>query len=203
MYDSALIDDSIAGIIIATRPDCINKTILDIISQYKKNYDVWIELGLQSSNNDSLKWLNRGHSSEDFVKANKMCLDYGIKTTAHIIAGLPCETKKQMIETAEFVSDNKCSGIKIHSLYIIRNTALADLYYKENFQLLTLEEYAEIVAEMLGIINPDMVVHRITGETDADKIIAPDWVKNKMKVINLIHALLRQRTDYRISEFTN
>ncbi|MBP7654781.1 TIGR01212 family radical SAM protein [Candidatus Dependentiae bacterium] len=186
MYDSSLIDDRIKGIIIGTRPDCINNEILDLISSYTKKYDVWIELGLQSSNNNTLKWLNRGHTSEDYLAAVLLCKKYNIKTTAHIIIGLPYESKYQMIETGKFAGISGIDGIKIHSLYIIKNTQLDKIYKQKKFNLLTAEEYSEIVVEILEYLPESIVIHRLTGETDSDRITAPDWVKNKNKVLEII-----------------
>lgn len=184
IYDSALIDDRIAGIIIGTRPDCVDDEKIKMIKfSYSDKYDVWIELGLQSAHNSTLKFINRGHSVEDFVSANEICLKYDIKTTAHIIIGLPYETEKMMLETGQFVANQKCAGIKIHSLYIIKNTVLHKFYEKEKFKLLTMDEYARITAEILKMLPDKTVIHRITGETDKVKIVAPDWVNDKNSVI--------------------
>jgi len=188
LYDSALIDERIKGIIIGTRPDCVNRDNLELIESYGKKfgYDVWLELGLQSSNNETLKWMRRGHTVEDYVSAMKLCKNFDIKTTAHIIIGLPCETHKQMIETGKFAIDSGIDGIKIHSLYIIKNTELDRLYKINNYKLLTLDEYADIVVEILKYVPESVVIHRLTGETDKDRISAPDWVNDKNKVLNSI-----------------
>jgi radical SAM protein (TIGR01212 family) len=186
MYESALIDKKIVGIIIGTRPDCINEDIVRMISIFKKEYDVWVELGLQSSNPETLKWLNRGHTIDDFIRANELCQKYGIKTTAHIIYGLPVERKEDMLNTGNFVIKNNLDGIKIHSLYIIRETQLHKLYLEKKYKLLSMDEYTDLVAETLLKIPDNMVVHRLTGETDSYKIVAPNWVKNKNLVLNEI-----------------
>lgn len=186
MYDSALIDERIVGIIIGTRPDCIDEEKIKMISSYAEKYDIWIELGLQSAHDATLDLIKRGHTSIDFIRANTLCKKYNIKTTAHIIIGLPHETEDMMLYTGKFVADQKCAGIKIHSLYIIRNTELHKLYEKEKFKLLTLDEYSQITAKILKMLPEKSVIHRITGETDKEKIIAPDWVNDKKTVISQI-----------------
>jgi len=130
--------------------------------------------------------MRRGHTVEDYVSAMKLCKNFDIKTTAHIIIGLPCETHKQMIETGKFAIDSGIDGIKIHSLYIIKNTELDRLYKINNYKLLTLDEYADIVVEILKYVPESVVIHRLTGETDKDRISAPDWVNDKNKVLNSI-----------------
>ncbi len=181
-----MLDDSIVGIIISTRPDCIDEKKVCMISEYSGKYDVWIELGLQSANDLTLKWLKRGHTKDDFSAAVSICKTYGVKTTAHIIAGIPIEDEAMMMNTAEFVIKNKCEGIKIHSLYIVKNTELQIMFEKERFRLMTMEEYAKITARILRMLPEKMVVHRITGETNKKYLFAPDWVLNKNEVIACI-----------------
>jgi len=188
LYDSAFIDDRIVGLIIATRPDCIDNKKLELIASYQSKFDVWLEIGLQSANNQTLEWLKRGHTVEDFLRAINLCADLNINTTAHIIFGLPIETKHQMLETAKLVSDSKINGLKIHSLYIIKNTELADIYLKEKFQLLTMSEYCELVIETIKLLDDNIVLHRLTGETDKERLIAPDWVLQKNTVLQTIYS---------------
>ncbi len=187
LYDSAFIDDRICGLIIGTRPDCINNEILELINSYSKKYDVWLELGLQSANNKTLEFIKRGHTLEDYFAAADLCHKYNLKIVTHIILGLPYETKTDMINTAKAVKSAKSEGIKIHSLYIIKNTELAKIYETSKFQLLTFDEYVNIVCEIIKDILPaEIIYHRLTGETDNARTIAPEWIKNKTAVLNAI-----------------
>ncbi len=187
----------IVGIIIGTRPDCINREKLELISSYTKKYEVWIEYGLQSIHQKSLNFIERGHSVDDYVNAIRLTRQFPLKITTHIIVGLPTETKAEMLQTARFVASPGFSdAIKIHSLYIPKSSKLAQLYEKEKFSLLTLDEYVEIVADILEILPENMIISRLTGETDRENLVAPEWVLNKQLVIQKILNTLKKRNSY-------
>lgn len=199
IYDKVRENDKgdIVGIIIGTRPDCIDREKLELISTYTDKYEVWVEYGLQSIHTKSLEFIGRGHTVEDYIKAVKLTRKFPLKITTHIIVGLPTETPDEMLETAKFVaSSNFSDAIKIHSLYIPKSSRLAIIYEKEKFRLLLLDEYAEIVANILEILPENMVIARLTGETYKDELIAPEWVLKKQMVIYKILEILKQRNSY-------
>ena len=199
IYNEALKFDNgdFVGIIIGTRPDCIDKEKLNLISSYHPQYEVWIEYGLQSIHKKTLQFINRGHSLDDYLNAVKLTRKYPIKITTHIIVGLPFETKKEILETAKFLANLEYTdALKIHSFYIPKTSFVAKIYEKEKFKLLTLDEYAEIVSEILEILPPEMIIARLTGETDKENLLAPDWILNKNKVIEKIIYFLKIKNSF-------
>lgn len=176
--------DDLLGIIIGTRPDCIDKKKLKLISSYSTKYEVWIEYGLQSIHQKTLDFINRKHNVDDYIKAVILTKKYPIKITTHIIIGLPYETHDQIMETARFIiKHNKIDSIKIHSLYIPKNSGLEKLYKKKKFNLMTMEEYVQTTVDILKILPEDMIIARITGEIDKSQLVAPGWVLKKQDVI--------------------
>ena len=151
-YDAALIDDRIIGISIATRPDCINEEIVKLLSNYKNKYFVSVELGLQTSNDETAKIINRGYDSSIFTSAVTLLRKYDIDVITHIMIGLPNETKEDLENTIDFINKHDIQGLKIHSTYVIKNTKLADMFYKNQYIPLTLEEYIELACYTISHI---------------------------------------------------
>ena len=174
----------VVGIDIATRPDCLNDDWLNYLEELNKKTFLIVELGLQSSNNNTLNFINRGHDNKVFSDAVKKLHDRNIFVVAHIINGLPYEVKDDMINTIKFLNDLKIDGIKIHMLYVAKNTPLADYYESNKFHILTREEYIDIVCTQLELLNPEIVVMRITGDPDINELIAPEWLIKKFMVLN-------------------
>lgn len=204
IYNEALKYDNndFVGIIIGTRPDCIDEKKLELISSYTDKYEVWIEYGLQSIHKKSLEFIRRGHTLEDYIKAVELTKKFPIKITTHIIIGLPVETKDEMFETAKFLaSKNYTDGLKIHSFYIPKTSYIAKIYEKEKFKLLTSDEYCEIVADILEILPPEIIIMRLTGETDSENLVAPEWVLNKQKIIQKIISKLKERNSFQGKKF--
>jgi len=187
----------IVGLAIGTRPDCIDKAIVELLKEFQeRGYFLWIELGLQSRHNETLKRLNRGHSFEDFLKAYSLLREAQIPTVVHLIFGLPWETKEMMLETAQTLAELKPSGVKFHALYLVKGTPLAEIYEKERFPVLSLEEYAELVGEALARLSPETVIHRLTSDPPREELIAPLWLLNKNEVLNQIQAYLKSKGLY-------
>ena len=192
-YDSALIDDRIVGISIATRPDCITEDIVQLLSTYTKHYYVEVELGLQTSNNETGILLNRGYTSEQFTQAVKLLNKYNIDVVAHIMVGLPNETKENLENTVNFINMHNIQGIKIHSTYVVKNTKLCEMYTSGLYIPMSLEDYLENVVYIITHIKPDIVVHRISGDAPKDLLVAPEWNSHKKLVLNGIDKILRER----------
>lgn len=195
-YDSALVDDRIVGISIATRPDCINESIVKLLSSYTKHYYVEVELGLQTSNNKIGRLLNRGYTSKQFTKAVNLLNQYNIDVVAHIMIGLPNETKNDIENTVNFINMHNIQGIKIHSTYVVKNTKLCEMYTKGLYVPMSLEDYLENVVYVITHISPDIVVHRINGDAPKDLLVAPEWNSHKKLVLNGVDKILRKRDWY-------
>ena len=192
-YDSALIDDRIVGLSVATRPDCINEDIVKLLSSYTDKYCVTVELGLQTSNDETGKLINRGYLSSEFTKAVKLLNKYNIDIVAHIMVGLPNENKEDLKNTVKFINNHNIQGLKIHSCYVIENTVLANMYRSGKYKTLSLNEYLENAAYILTHISKDLVIHRISGDAPKDLLIAPDWNLHKKWIMNGLDKLLKEQ----------
>ncbi len=177
--DKALVDEGIVSVYIGTRPDVIDAEKLEYYSNLNGKYEVMLEYGLQSANDNTLKIINRGHTAADFADAVRLTHEYGIKTCAHIIFGLPGDSREDMMRSVELCVELGVHSIKFHHLHVVKNTPLADWYYRGNLDLLTEDEYIEILAEGIGRMKPYMVVARLLGDAAGDTLIAPLWAKNK------------------------
>ena len=195
-YEAILKLENVVGLSIATRPDAISDECLEYLINLNKKTFLIVELGLQSSNNNTLNFINRGHNSEVFKDAVKKLHERNIFVVAHIINGLPYEVKEDMLNTIKFVNDCGIDGIKIHMLYVAKNTPLASIYEKDKFHILTKEEYIDIVCDQLRLLNQDIVIMRITGDPTLDKLIAPDWLIKKFVVLNDIDKEMVKRNIY-------
>ncbi len=203
-YDTALKFEGVVGIDVGTRPDCAPEEVLDLLEEYaNKGLEVWVEYGLQSANFETLKKINRQHGVSDFVDAVLRTKRRNLKVCAHMIIGLPGETREDFIETAKLIASLPVDGIKIHPLHVIKGTVMAKQYENGEFKTLTLEEYAEYCADVIELLPPDMVVHRITGETDEERLIAPEWCtyKYKNQVIQKVREVLERRGSYQGAKY--
>ncbi len=195
-YETILKLDNVVGLNIATRSDAISEEVMDYLEELNKRCDLTIELGLQSMHDKTLKYINRGHDLNNFIECFNKLKERNIKVVVHIINGLPYETKDMMIETAKFLNKLGVDGIKIHMLHILKDTKLASIYEKEKFHVLTKEEYIDIVISQLEYLNPDIVIHRITGDPDVKDLILPNWLVKKFCVLNDIDKEMVRRDTY-------
>ena len=192
-YDSALIDDRIVGLAIATRPDCINEEICKLLKSYSDKYYVWVELGLQTSNNLTAQLINRGYSNEQFSAAVALLNKYNIDVVTHIMVGLPGESFKDIDDTVNFINSHNIQGLKIHCTYVVKNTILADMFFQSTYVPISLEDYLKSVCYILTHINPNIVIHRVSGDAPKDLLIAPDWNLHKKWIINGLDKSLREQ----------
>lgn len=183
-YDAAFIDDRIVGLSIATRPDCINEDICKLLHSYLDKYYVSVELGLQISNDKIGNLINRGYSSEQFIRAVTLLHQYNIDVVTHIMVGLPGETFEDIKNTVNFINHLPVQGLKIHCTYVVKNTKLAEMYQKSDYTPITLEEYLDSVCYILTNISPSVVIHRVSGDAPKDLLIAPDWNLHKKWILN-------------------
>lgn len=195
-YESVLFLDNVIGINIATRPDSISDECLEYLEELNKKTYLTVELGLQTIHDETSKLINRGHDLKCFEEMVKKLRERNINVVVHIINGLPYETKEMMMSTAKYLSNLDIQGIKIHMLHILKDTALANLYEKEKFHVLTREEYVDIVCSQLEILREDIVIHRITGDPNPDDLIEPKWLIKKFGVLNEIDKEMARRDTY-------
>ena len=182
----------IVGISIGTRPDCVNEEILDLIQSYSSDYEVWLEYGLQSIHEKSLKFINRRHSYEDFLKAVELTKGRNIKICAHVIIALPAETKEDILATAKELGRLRLDGLKIHPLHIIKGTKLEELFKKKLYEPLELDEYVGIVTEFLEYLSPQTVIQRLSADCPQELLVSPLWIGEKNKVLKKIEDTLSE-----------
>ena len=199
-YDSVFEFDKIVSLSIGTRPDCVDSDKLDLISKYPHP---WIEFGLQSAHNETLKLINRGHDFECFKNAVIETKKRGIKVCAHIILGFPNETRAMMLETAIKLAELNIDSIKIHMLTILKDSPLAKIYEKEKFYLMTMEQYAEIVCDILEILPDTTSIQRIAGTGYSETTLEPKWVNRRFEILNYIDKILVQRNSNQGAKYIN
>ena len=195
-YESILNLPNVIGLNIATRCDAITKECYDYLEELNKRTDLVIELGLQTIHQKTSDLINRGHTLTQFEDCVKELRKRNIDIVVHIINGLPYETKDDMIETAKYVSSLDIQGIKIHMLFILKGTKIAELYNKEHFHILTKEEYIDIVCDQLEYLREDIVINRITGDPIKELLIEPQWLLKKVCLLNDIDKELLKRDSY-------
>lgn len=161
-YDAALIDDRIVGLAVATRPDCIDEKVIDLLKDYSKKYYVWVELGLQTSNDNIGKFINRGYDNDKFLDAVSLLRRNKIDVVVHIMVGLPNETFEDIQNTIDFLNSIDIQGIKIHSTYVVKNTFLETLYENEQYTPITYDYYMDALCYIITHLRPDIVIHRIS-----------------------------------------
>jgi radical SAM protein (TIGR01212 family) len=193
LYDRALGFPDVVGLSIGTRPDCVPDPVLNLLAEYAKRTHLWLELGLESSHNLTLRRLNRGHTYTQFVDAVQRARERGIRVCAHVILGIPGETGAMMIETAEKLALLGVNGVKLHHLYVPKGTALERLFLQGKVRVLTLREYVGLACDFLERIPSDVVVQRLTGEVAEPYVMAPHWGVTKLQVVHLISEEFRQR----------
>jgi uncharacterized protein len=192
LYEEAItLDPNIKMLSIATRPDVLPDDVLAYLNDLNKRMPVQIELGLQTIHQQTSDLINRAHDLKCFDEAVKKLRNINIEVVVHIINGLPGETKQMMVDTIKHISSLDVQGIKIHMLHLMQKTKMGHDYLKNPWDLLTLEQYVDIVCEQIGWLRKDIVIHRLTGDAPLKMLIAPDWTKKKFVVTNEIDKKLR------------
>jgi uncharacterized protein len=194
IYEVATKDPDVVGISIGTRPDCASEEVLDVIEALRTpDRRVWVEFGLESSHEASLQWMNRCHSAADFADAVKRTAARGLPVVAHVILGIPGETREMMRETARFIADLPVDSIKIHHLYVSPHTALEGMWKRGEAAMPTLEEHVAAAADFLEILPERVSIQRLIGELPGEWCLAPDWGLTKDQVHAAIEAELTRR----------
>lgn len=194
LYDEALSSTEVTGLMIGTRPDCISRETLKLIQKYKKeNFELWIELGIQTMKNESLDFLKRGHSAEKSVESINLISEYDIPVCVHVILGIPGETWDDMMATAVKISSLPVHGIKLHHMHIIKDTELEKIYNDKPFKLMSLKEYVSTLCDFIERLRPDITIHRLMGDRHEDTLLYPKWSTHKGTVQQAIEDEFKNR----------
>lgn len=193
LYDEALAIKDVVGLAVGTRPDCLPSDVLDLLAEYHRRTYFWLELGLQSSHDRTLDWLQRGHDYATFARAYHEAKCRGLRVCVHVILGLPGESREDMLATADVLAELQVDGVKLHLLHVLKMTPLGDLYAHGKIELLGLDEYVELVVDVMERLHPGTQIHRLTGDGPRDQLLAPLWSLNKWEVLNAIDAEFARR----------
>jgi len=188
--------EDIVGLSIGTRPDCVDEPVLALLQDYAQKYLVWLEYGLQSARDATLALINRGHDVQCFMDAVKATLNRQIKICAHVILGLPGETRNDMLHTAHTLASSGIDGLKLHLLYVIKGTRLENLYRLGGYRCLEQHEYVDLVCDFLECIPGHIIIQRLTGDPHPEELVAPQWSLKKSETLAQIQAELEKRDSW-------
>ncbi|MCR4854735.1 MAG: TIGR01212 family radical SAM protein [Erysipelotrichaceae bacterium] len=192
MLEPFITMDEVAEISIATRCDCLSDEIIAYLDSLTEKKPIWLELGLQTSNDKTGERINRCYTFDDFKRALFLLERTGIKVCVHIMNGLPFETKEDMLKTVADIAHMPFQAIKIHMLHVLKNTVLGNMYLKEPFELISREEYIELVVRQLELLDPKVIIERLTGDPIKEDLLAPLWILNKTTILNDIDKRMRK-----------
>jgi radical SAM protein (TIGR01212 family) len=193
LYSEALSVPDVVGLIVATRPDCVPEDVLDYLQELSHRTYLWLELGVQSIHDRTLTFINRRHDHARSVDTIQRATSRGIRVCAHVILGLPGETREEMLATAGELNRLGVAGVKLHLLHVMKGTRLAEMYGRGEVQVLDRDEYAGLVCDFLERLDPRILIHRLTGDGGHDSLVAPLWSLKKFEILNLIDTELERR----------
>jgi radical SAM protein, TIGR01212 family len=192
-YTEAISQSDVVGLAIATRPDCLGNDVIELLKELNKKTYVWVELGLQTCNEKTAKYINRGYENYVFEDAVSRLNLAGIHVVVHLILGLPNETHEDMLNSVKYICSFNIQGIKIQLLHVLKNTPLGAIYENKPFHILTKDEYLYLVCKLLEHIPKEIVIHRLTGDGAKINLIAPQWSGNKKDVLNSLNKLISEK----------
>jgi len=193
LYREALAFPGVVGLAIATRPDCLGDEVLDLLAELASRTYLWLELGLESMRDRTLRWINRGHDLAQYIDAVARAQARGLRICTHLILGFPGESREEMLETAEFFNRLGIDGVKLHNLHVLKNTTLEKYYLAGSVPLLSQADYAALVVDFLERLNPEIVLHRLSAEAHRAITVAPAWSVDKRGMHNAIQRELIRR----------
>ncbi len=196
MFKKAIDHPDVVGLSIGTRPDCLENGHVEMLGELSKETMLWLEMGLQSANDETLKRIKRGHTVKDFLDAALILKKEKISVVAHVILGLPGESPLDMANTARLLNRAGVDGVKIHNLHVLKGTLLEKWYNDGRFEVLDLTTYAGRVADFLELLDPDILIHRVNGHAPRDLTVAPEWSVNKLAIFNAVERELKTRNTY-------
>jgi uncharacterized protein len=193
LYGEALAFPQVVGLSVGTRPDCLEDEVLEMLADYKRDRLVWLELGLQSAHDATLKQINRGHDVACFADAVRRAAARGLAVVAHVILGLPGEGPREMAATAAYLARLPLHGVKIHLLYVVKDSGLARLYRTGGYTCLEEEEYVRLTVDFIERLPAHLVIHRLTGDPHPEELVAPAWSLNKSRVLQRLREEFARR----------
>lgn len=202
IFTEAIQFPDVAALSVATRPDCLPDEVLLLLERLNQKIPVWIELGLQTIHEQTADFIRRGYALSCFEDAVSRLRSCGIEIITHTILGLPGESEQDMLDTIQYLNQVDIQGIKLQLLHILKGTDLADYYYETGFPVMTLEEYVDLVIRCVELLDPDTVIHRLTGDGPGDLLIAPSWSTGKRNVLNHLHAEFKKRNTWQGKYYT-
>lgn len=200
IYEEAIKHPNIVGIAIATRADCLSEEVLELLSEFNEKTHLWIEIGLQTVNDKTAEIINRGYKTEIFTEKMKELNKRNIKVVTHVIIGLPNENKNDVFSTIDYINEQKTWGIKLHLLYILKNTGLFEYYKSNPFEIMKKEEYISLVTEIISRLDKKIVIHRLTGDAPWKDLYEPKWSTDKRGILNGINKFLKEKKIYQGKE---
>lgn len=196
VYAEALDHPAVVGLAVGTRPDSVGEPVLDLLEEFSRRAPVFLELGLQTIHDRSLDWMNRGHHADAFLDAVERCSRRDLDLCAHVILGLPGETRDDMLQTARTLARLPVHGVKIHNLYVVRDTPLEGMYRRGEARMMERDEYVSVVCDFLEVLPPAMVIHRLSGDSPPDYFVAPAWALDKPALLRAIDEELARRDSF-------
>ncbi len=193
LYDLVRLFDGVVGLAVGTRPDCLGDGVLDLLEGYTADYEVWLELGLQSAHDTTLRAINRGHDVAAFLDAYRRAQRRPLKLCVHVILGLPGEGRDRILETVRLLAALRPEGVKLHPLQVLRGTPLEKNYLSGGFEALGFEEYVGLACDALELLPPETTIQRLTAEAPPELLLAPDWCADKRAVLAAVDAELGRR----------
>lgn len=200
-YEEAIKEEGVVALAIATRPDCLDDDVLDLLQKINNKLYVWVELGLQTINDEVARKFNRGYMLEVYNEAIEGLKKRNIDFVTHCIFGLPGETKEDMLRTVDYIAHSGSKGIKLHLLHLMKGTRLVKQYEAGEFKFLSQEEYIDLICKSIAMLPQDMVIHRLTGDAPRDLLIGPMWSLKKWEVLNAIDKELEDNDIYQGKDF--
>jgi hypothetical protein len=196
LYEEALTVEDVVGLAVGTRPDCVDPQVLDLLEGYAHKHLIWIEYGLQSAHNRTLSLINRGHDLACFERAVAATRRRNINICAHVILGLPGESRRDMLDTADAIAAMGIHGIKLHLLYVVRGTPMETWYRDGRYRCLEQQEYAQRVCEFIERLPETMIIQRLTGDPHPEELVAPSWSLQKKETLDLIHSIFAEKNTW-------
>jgi radical SAM protein (TIGR01212 family) len=193
LYREALDFPGVVGLAVATRPDCVPDEVLGLLAELANDTYLWLELGLESMYDRTLEWINRGHNLAAYIDAVSRAKQRGLRVCTHVILGFPGESRREMLATTHLLNRLGIDGVKLHNLHVIKDTVLENLYRRGEIPLLSRGEYVSLLVDFLELLRPEIILHRLSGETYRAITVAPEWSIDKMGVHNAIQKELETR----------
>lgn len=200
-YNEALKQEGVVAIAIATRPDCLQDEVLELLEEINKKFYIWVELGLQTVSDETARKINRGYKLEVYEDAIRRLKERNIDFVTHCIFGLPGETKEDMLRSVDYIAHSGSKGIKFHLLHLMKHTPMVKLYERGELEFLSQDDYIDLICKSIAMLPEDMVVHRLTGDAPRDLLIGPMWSLKKWEVLNAIDKALVDNEIYQGKDF--